>query len=107
MAEDSFEKAREAFFGTVTTLPNPSVSPAEVLKPRNQAPQYEGRPSLARQSLPSFAESWIPASMRGSSSTVLSIECGCALSLAGFANSRHSLKNRVFSVDGFCFSAGL
>jgi hypothetical protein len=107
MAEDSFEKARKAFFGTVTTSPKPSVSPAEFLKPRNQAPQYEGHRSLATQSLPSFAESWNRTSMRLSGSSALSIECGCALSLAGLANSRHSLKNCVFSLDGFCFSVGL
>jgi hypothetical protein len=39
MAEDSFEKAREAFFGTVKTSPKPSASPAEFVKPRNEAPQ--------------------------------------------------------------------
>jgi hypothetical protein len=107
MAEDSFEKARKAFFGTAPTPPNPIMSPAEFLKPRNQARQYQSHLSLARQSLGSFVESWNRTSMRVSSSTALSIECGCALSLAGSANSPHSLKNRVFRLDGFCISAVL
>jgi hypothetical protein len=107
MAEDSFEKARKAFFGTATTTPRPSVSPAEFLNPRNKAPQYQSHRSLARQSLPSFAESWNRTSMRLSSSSALSMKSGCLLSLAGLANSPHSLKNRVFSLDGFSFSAGL
>jgi hypothetical protein len=36
MAEDMFEKAREAFFGAAKTLPKPSASSAEFLKPRNE-----------------------------------------------------------------------
>jgi hypothetical protein len=36
MAEDMFEKARKAFFGTGKTTPNLSASPAEFLKPRNE-----------------------------------------------------------------------
>jgi hypothetical protein len=107
MAEDSFEKARKAFFRTVTTTPKSSVSPAEFLKPPNKATQYQSHRSLARQSLASFAESWNRTSMRVSTSTALSIESGCALSLAGLANSRHSLKVRAFSLDGFSFSTGL
>jgi hypothetical protein len=35
-AEDMFEKAREAFFGTTKTLPKPSASSADFLKPRNE-----------------------------------------------------------------------
>jgi hypothetical protein len=38
MKEDMFEKAREAFFGTVKTPPKPSAFPAEFLKPRNELP---------------------------------------------------------------------
>ncbi len=105
MAEDSFEKARKAFFGTAT--PRPSVSPAEFLEPQNKAPRYQRHRSLARQSLPSFAESWNRTSMRLSSSSALSMKSGCVLSLAGLANSPHSLKNRVFSSDGFSLSVGL
>jgi hypothetical protein len=92
VAEDSFEKARKAFFGTATTTTKPSVSPAEFLNPQNKAPQYQSHRSLARQSLPSFAESRNRTSMRFSNSTALSIESGCALSLASLANSRHSFK---------------
>jgi hypothetical protein len=105
MAEDSFEKARKAFFGMVTTTLKPSVSPAQFFKPRNEALQTH-RP-LAGQSLPSFAASWNRTSMRLSSSTALLVESGCALSLAGLTNSRHSLKDRVFNLDGFSFSTGL
>jgi hypothetical protein len=36
MAEDMFEKARGAFFGTAKTSPNPSASSAEPLKPQNE-----------------------------------------------------------------------
>jgi hypothetical protein len=39
--EDMFEKAREAFFGTVKTPPKPSALPAEFLKPRNEPPPTE------------------------------------------------------------------
>ena len=35
-ADDLFEKAREAFFGTVKTSRRPSASPTEFLKPRNE-----------------------------------------------------------------------
>jgi hypothetical protein len=47
MGEDMFEKAREAFFGTVKTSPKPSALPAEFLKPRNEPPRTEltGSPS--------------------------------------------------------------
>jgi hypothetical protein len=41
MPEDMFEKAREAFFGTVRTSPKPSASSAEFLKPRNEPPSKE------------------------------------------------------------------
>ena len=44
MAEDSFEKARKAFFGTGETTPKPSASPAEFFKPRN-APLTKKPPS--------------------------------------------------------------
>jgi hypothetical protein len=37
MMEDSFEKARKVFFGTVTATAKPGVAPAELLKPRSQA----------------------------------------------------------------------
>jgi hypothetical protein len=37
MAEDMFETARKAFFGTERTIPTPRVSPAEPQKPRNEA----------------------------------------------------------------------
>lgn len=105
MAEDSFKKARNAFFGMVTTTLKPSVSPAQFFKPRNEALQTHRR--RAGQSLPSFAASWNGTSMRLSSSTAVLVESGCKLSLAGLTNSRHSLKDRVFSLDGFFFSIGL
>lgn len=38
LAEDSFEAAREAFFGTRRTPPIAGVSPAEPLKPGNEPP---------------------------------------------------------------------
>jgi hypothetical protein len=38
VAEDMFEKAREAFFGTAKTSPEPSGSSAEHLEPRNKFP---------------------------------------------------------------------
>lgn len=38
MAEDMFEKARAAFFGTAKTSPRPSASSADSLKPRNDPP---------------------------------------------------------------------
>ncbi len=34
--EDLFEKAREAFFGTVKTSPKPSASPAGLLEPQDE-----------------------------------------------------------------------
>ena len=104
MAEDSFEKARKAFFGTVTTTPKSSVSPAEFLKPPNKAPQYQSHRSLARQSLASFAESWNRTSMRVSTSTALSIESGCALScrlgkFSSFPQSPRVQFGRIFLFD--------
>jgi hypothetical protein len=36
MAEDMFEKAREAFFGTTETSPQSSASSGEFLKPRDE-----------------------------------------------------------------------
>jgi hypothetical protein len=41
MAEDMFEKAREAFFGTAKARAKPSVSSAESLKPRNDPPEKQ------------------------------------------------------------------
>jgi hypothetical protein len=41
MANDMFEKAREAFFGTVSASPKPSGSSAEFLKPRNDPPEKQ------------------------------------------------------------------
>jgi hypothetical protein len=38
MQEDMFEKAREAFFGTVKSSPRTSASSAESLNPRNEPP---------------------------------------------------------------------
>lgn len=45
MAEDLFEKARAAFFGTAKTSPRPSASSAEPLKPRND-PRPPKSPAL-------------------------------------------------------------
>jgi hypothetical protein len=53
--EDSFEKARKAFFGTATTTPKPGAPPTEFLKPRNDAAAEERSPALAWQSLPKLA----------------------------------------------------
>jgi hypothetical protein len=53
--EDSFEKARKAFFGTVTTAPKPGAPRAEFLKARNEAAAEEQSPAFAWQSLPSLA----------------------------------------------------
>jgi hypothetical protein len=39
MAEDLFEKAREAFFGTVKTSQKPSASSAELPEPRYDPPE--------------------------------------------------------------------
>ncbi len=36
MAQDMFEKAREAFFGAPKTSPEPSAPSVEYLKPRNE-----------------------------------------------------------------------
>jgi hypothetical protein len=36
MAEDMFEKAREAFFATSTTRPKPNASPATLVDPPNE-----------------------------------------------------------------------
>jgi hypothetical protein len=41
MAEDMFEKAREAFFGTAKTSPKPNASLAEFLKPRDEPHQNQ------------------------------------------------------------------
>jgi hypothetical protein len=35
MGEDSFDRARTAFFGTEKAITESSTSPAELLKPRN------------------------------------------------------------------------
>jgi hypothetical protein len=45
MAEDMFEKAREAFFGTVKMSPKPSASSPEFVEPRNELPQREATSS--------------------------------------------------------------
>jgi len=37
MPEDSFEKARKAFFGIATTTPQPVIPPAEFLTLQNDA----------------------------------------------------------------------
>jgi hypothetical protein len=37
MVEDSFAKARKAFFGTATTVPKPSGLQPSSLEPRNEA----------------------------------------------------------------------
>jgi|HubBroStandDraft_2_1064218.scaffolds.fasta_scaffold238166_1 hypothetical protein len=44
MTEDSFEKARKVFFGTVTATAKPGVAPAEFLKPRSQAASEQPSP---------------------------------------------------------------
>ncbi|MGA9473018.1 MAG: hypothetical protein WBV36_11180 [Terriglobales bacterium] len=49
MAEDSFEKARKAFFGTATTTLKPNLSPTQFLKPPDEAPRYQTHRSLAKQ----------------------------------------------------------
>jgi hypothetical protein len=42
MGDDMFEKAREAFFGTVKKSPEPSVASTEVpTKPQNEIPPEE------------------------------------------------------------------
>jgi len=41
MAEDSFEKARKAFFGTAATTPKVSAPLTECLKPQGSAPAEE------------------------------------------------------------------
>lgn len=53
--EDSFEKARKAFFGTATTIPKPGAPPTEFLKPRNEAAAEEQSAALTWQSLPRLA----------------------------------------------------
>jgi hypothetical protein len=53
--EDSFEKARKAFFGTATTTFKPGAPPTEFLKPRNEAAAEKQSPALAWQSLPRLA----------------------------------------------------
>ena len=50
MAEDSFEKARKAFFGMARTTLKPSLSPTQFLKPPDEAPRYQTHRSLANQS---------------------------------------------------------
>lgn len=41
VAEDMFERAREAFFGTANNIPKPSASSAELLKPRSEPQSKE------------------------------------------------------------------
>ena len=45
MADDMFEKAREAFFGTVRASPKPNASSAEFVKPRNDPSEKQVTPS--------------------------------------------------------------
>jgi hypothetical protein len=53
MAEDSFEKARRVFFGTVATVPKVSASPTECLKPEDSPTAEESLhdPSLETPAL--------------------------------------------------------
>jgi hypothetical protein len=37
VADDMFERAREAFFGTANNAPKPAASSADVPKPRSEA----------------------------------------------------------------------
>ena len=70
MPEDSFEKARRAFFGTATMTPG--APPTEFLEPRNEVAAVEQSPALARQSLPELTrnrELRVP-SIRNSPSTL-------------------------------------
>ena len=48
MADDMFEKAREAFFGTVRASPKPNASSAEFVKPRNDPSEKQVTPSADR-----------------------------------------------------------
>ena len=41
MAEDSFEKARKAFFGTADTIPKGSAPPAECLRTQDSSAPEE------------------------------------------------------------------
>jgi hypothetical protein len=41
MEEDSFEKARRAFFGTAKTSPEANASSADFFQPRNELPSQE------------------------------------------------------------------
>jgi len=45
MSEDSFEKARKAFFRTATTTPQPIMPPAEFLTPQNDAVAQQVSPA--------------------------------------------------------------
>jgi len=45
MPEDSFEKARKAFFSTATTTPQPIMPPAEFLTTQNDAVGEEVSPA--------------------------------------------------------------
>jgi len=45
MPDDSFEKARKAFFRTVTTRPQPIPPPAEFLTPQNDAAAEQVSPA--------------------------------------------------------------
>jgi hypothetical protein len=48
--EDSFEKARRAFFGTPRTSPEMSASSAELFQPRNELPTQEVADASLEQS---------------------------------------------------------
>jgi len=46
MTEDSFERARKAFFGTGATTPGPNVSATDPLKSRIESPTEESSTQL-------------------------------------------------------------
>jgi hypothetical protein len=52
MGEDSFEKARRVFFGTVATIPKVSAPLTECLKPQDSPAAEE--PSLAPREAPTL-----------------------------------------------------
>ena len=60
MAEDSFEKARGVFFGTVATVPKVSAPPTDCLKPEARQPQNNRYTRFARRLLSTFVESRKP-----------------------------------------------
>jgi hypothetical protein len=52
MADDSFEKARRVFFGTVASMPKVSAPPTECLKPEDSPTAEE--PLQAPREAPTF-----------------------------------------------------